>query len=121
MKKKYYIYLRKSTDSEDKQILSLDGQDEVVKDYAERHALAIVKEIRESFSAKKPGRPKFTKMIEDIKAGKADGLIVYKADRLTRNYVDLGILAELLESDKKSTIALMASIIMIPTVSLCSV
>ncbi|MCH7492946.1 recombinase family protein [Patescibacteria group bacterium] len=101
MKKKYYIYLRKSTDSEDKQILSLDGQDEVVKDYAERHALAIVKEIRESFSAKKPGRPKFTKMIEDIKAGKADGLIVYKADRLTRNYVDLGILAELLESDKE--------------------
>jgi len=99
--KKYYAYFRKSTDSEDKQILSLDGQDEVVKDYAERHDLKIVKEIRESFSAKKPGRPKFIKMVEDIKAGKADGIISYKADRLTRNYVDLGILAELLESDKE--------------------
>ena len=95
--KKYIAYYRKSTDKEDKQVLSLDGQQEVVKEYAKRNALNIVDEIRESFSAKKPGRPKFMKMIQEASKGKVDGIIAYKLDRLTRNYADLGALAGLIE------------------------
>lgn len=96
---KFIAYYRKSTDKEDKQILSLDGQQEVVQDYAARNNITIIKEIRESYSAKKPGRPKFNKeVIKPLSEGKADGVIAYKADRLTRNYVDLGALSGLLEN-----------------------
>jgi len=95
--KKYIAYYRKSTDTEDKQVLSLDGQREVVRVYAKRNGLKIIEEIRESFSAKKPGRPEFMKMIQQAKRGKVDGIIAYKLDRLTRNYADLGALAELIE------------------------
>jgi len=95
--KKYIAYYRKSTDTEDRQVLSLDGQREIVKEYAKRNSLKIVAEIRESFSAKKPGRPKFMKMIQQSKRKKYDGIIAYKLDRLTRNYADLGALADLIE------------------------
>ena len=95
--KKYFAYYRKSTDTEDKQVLSLDGQREVVRAYAKRNGLKIIEEIKESFSAKKPGRPEFMKMIERAKKGEVDGMIAYKLDRLTRNYADLGALAELIE------------------------
>jgi len=95
--RKYFAYYRKSTDTEDKQVLSLDGQQEVVRSYAKRNGLKIITEIKESFSAKKPGRPKFMEMITKAKKGKMDGIIAYKLDRLTRNYADLGAMAELIE------------------------
>ncbi len=95
--KGYIAYYRKSTDTEDKQVLSLDGQQEAVKAYAEKNDLIITDEIRESFSAKKPGRPEFNKMIRQAKKGQIRGIIAYKLDRLTRNYADLGALAELIE------------------------
>lgn len=96
--KKYIAYYRKSTDTEDRQVLSLDGQAEVVRNYAKREELNIAEEIRESYSAKKPGRPKFNEMIKRVKKGEFDGIIAYKLNRLTRNYADLGALAELIES-----------------------
>ena len=95
--KGYVAYYRKSTDTEDKQVLSLDGQQEVVQAYAEKNSLEITEEIRESFSAKKPGRPKFSQMIKRAGKGEIDGVIAYKLDRLTRNYADLGALAGLIE------------------------
>jgi len=95
--KKYFAYYRKSTDTEDKQVLSLDGQMEVVRAYADRNKLKIIEEIKESFSAKKPGRPEFMGMVERARNGEVDGIIAYKLDRLTRNYADLGTLAELIE------------------------
>lgn len=94
---KYIAYYRKSTDTEDRQVLSLDGQSDIVRAYAKRNKLKITQEIRESFSAKKPGRPKFSEMIRQAKRGTFSGIIAYKLDRLTRNYADLGALADLIE------------------------
>jgi site-specific DNA recombinase len=94
---KYVAYYRKSTDTEDKQVLSLDGQQEVVKEYAEKNGLTITEEVKESFSAKQPGRPEFNRMIGQAKKGQIQGIIAYKLDRLTRNYADLGALAGLIE------------------------
>jgi len=94
---RYLAYYRKSTDTEDRQVLSLDGQREAVRGYAKRNDLKIAEEIRESFSAKKPGRPKFSRMITRAKKGEFNGIVAYKLDRLTRNYADLGALADLIE------------------------
>ena len=97
--KKYISYYRKSTDTEDKQILSLPDQARVVKEFADQKKLLIPKELefKESFSAKAPGRKIFNEVIGLLNSGKADGIICYKADRLTRNYTDLGTLIELIE------------------------
>ncbi len=99
--KKYIAYYRKSTDTEDKQVLSLESQAEVVKDFANRKGLVIPRDLEftESCSAKKAGgRPIFNQVIGLLRQGKANGLISYKADRLTRNYGDLDTLIETLRS-----------------------
>lgn len=97
--KKYIAYYRKSTDSDDKQVLSLQDQKRVVVEYAKQRNLYIPKELNfeESFSAKNEGRPIFNKVIDLLKNKGADGLIAYKADRLTRNYPDVGKIMALLE------------------------
>ena len=96
--KKYIAYYRKSTDTEDKQILSLDGQKEIVLNFAKRLKLEIKEEFSEKFSAKKSGRPIFNEIMNKLRNKEIDGIISYKADRLTRNYSDLGTLTELLEN-----------------------
>jgi site-specific DNA recombinase len=99
--KKYIAYYRKSTDTEDKQVLSLESQAEVVKDFADRKGLSVPAqfEFRESYSAKKSGaRPVFNKIVDLLSSNKAQGLIAYKADRFTRNYGDLDTLIELLRN-----------------------
>ncbi|HUV47037.1 MAG TPA: recombinase family protein [Candidatus Bathyarchaeia archaeon] len=99
--KKYIAYYRKSTDTEDKQVLSLDGQAEVVREFATNKGLYIPKnfEFRESFSAKKSNtRPIFNSILSLLQSNKAQGVVAYKADRLTRNYGDLDDLLDLLNT-----------------------
>jgi len=96
----YISYCRKSTDTEDKQVLSLEGQSSSVKEFSSNKQLHVPSEymFSESHSAKKfSQRPIFNKIIELLKNHKADGLIAYKADRLTRNYGDLNSLSELMQ------------------------
>ena len=95
-------YKRKSTDTEDKQILSLPDQNRVITDYGRFRKLPLSKkfDFEESKSAKNAGRPLFNQMVELLRQGKAKGVISYKSDRLTRNFTDLGTLIELIETDK---------------------
>ena len=86
---KFIIYSRKSTDTEDKQVLSLDSQEATLLDSLSM-GLEVSKVLRESRSAKEPGRPVFNAMLDEIAQGKADGIICWKIDRLTRNPVDGG-------------------------------
>jgi DNA invertase Pin-like site-specific DNA recombinase len=71
----YIIYTRKSTDTEDKQVYSLDGQKRELIDLAKKQDLEIVNFYTESKSAKDSGRKEFNKMIQDIQNGKADGIL----------------------------------------------
>lgn len=86
----YILYCRKSTDVDDKQVLSLESQEKELKDLAKREGLTIYKVLTESKSAKAPGRPVFNEMMQLIENGKADGILCWKIDRLTRNPIDGG-------------------------------
>ena len=91
------MYLRKSSDSDERQQLSIPAQERELAELAVRNQLTVVGEpIRESQSAKRPGRPLFDQMIQDIKAGKADGILCWHLDRLARNPIDGGIITWLL-------------------------
>src|SRR6185436_17637615 len=87
---RYFLYCRKSSEAEDRQVLSIQSQT------AELHALAkrlngeIVEVFSESRSAKEPGRPVFSEMIRRLMAHEADAILCWKLDRLARNPIDGG-------------------------------
>jgi len=97
---KYILYARKSTDTEDKQVLSLESQVDELKRLAETQGLKIVETLIESMSAKDPGRPIFNSMMTKILSGEADAILCWKIDRLTRNPVDGGQIQWLLQTGK---------------------
>lgn len=94
---KYILYCRKSTDTEDRQVLSLESQENEMIQLAQRENLEIVSTLRESRSAKEPDRPLFNEMLRMIKDGEADAILCWKIDRLTRNPVDGGQIQWLLQ------------------------
>lgn len=96
---KYIVYARKSTESEDRQALSIQSQIIEMKEIAKREKLKIVKIFRESKSAKEPGRPVFNEMVEFIKKDPGMGILCWKIDRLARNPVDEGLIKWLLQNE----------------------
>ncbi len=96
----YFIYARKSSEDNNRQINSIDDQIIELRQLAEKRGIKIVDIIQESKSAKKPGRPAFNNMIERIKKGEADGIVCWKFDRLSRNAVDGGEIIWLLQMGK---------------------
>ena len=87
---KYFLYARKSTDVEDKQVRSIDDQLAVLRALAKEQGLNIVEEFVEKQSAKIPGRPVFNEMLARIERGEAQGIVCWKLDRLARNPIDGG-------------------------------
>jgi len=94
---KYFLYARKSSEGDDRQVASVSSQIEELKDLAKQRNLNILEILTEEKSAKAPGRSVFNRMIEDIQLGKAQGIICWKLDRLARNSVDGGQIGWLLQ------------------------
>ncbi len=86
----YFLYARKSTDVEDKQVLSIEAQLAELRELVKRENLSIIEEFVEKRSAKVPGRPIFNEMLARIQKGEAQGIVCWKIDRLSRNPVDSG-------------------------------
>lgn len=98
---KYCLYARKSTESEEKQILSIDSQIKEMTQIAEREKLNIVEIRRESHSAKESGqRPVFEEVVKDIDNGIFNAIITWAPDRLSRNAGDLGKLVDRIDQNK---------------------
>ena len=95
---KYFLYVRKSTDTEDKQVLSIQSQLTEVREYAQKEGVEIVREFQEARSAKIPGRPVFDEVIKRIERGEAQGIIAWHPDRLARNSVDGGKIIYLIDT-----------------------
>lgn len=99
---RYRLYARKSTDTEDKQVQSLDDQVKYMLEVAKRDEVRIMGQpLRESKSAKRPNaRPLFEALLEEIEEGKIDGIVCWKYDRLSRNPADSGRIQQLLQDGK---------------------
>ncbi|MBU1811076.1 MAG: recombinase family protein [Candidatus Omnitrophica bacterium] len=94
---RYFLYARKSSENEDKQVASVPSQIEELKKLSHEMKLNIVETFTEEKSAKAPGRPVFSQMIEDIHKGRAEGIICWKLDRLARNPIDGGTISWMLQ------------------------
>ncbi len=94
----YFLYARKSTDEDDRQMLSIESQLDELRELAKKEGIQIVREFVESMSAKAPGRPVFDKMVKEIERGHAEGVISWHPDRLARNAVDGGRIVHLLST-----------------------
>src|SRR5579859_1035903 len=86
----YFIYCRKSTEAEDRQVLSVESQERELRETAAKLKLPVAAILTESKSAKAPGRPVFNQMMQRLYKGEAAGIICWKLDRLARNPVDGG-------------------------------
>lgn len=96
---KFGLYARKSSESEDRQVLSIDSQIEELEVIAKKDGITIHAQYKESKSAKAPhARPEFQRMVDALQSGEISGILCWKLDRLTRNPVDAGILSWLLQT-----------------------
>ena len=97
---RYFLYARKSTDTEDKQVLSIQSQLNEVREYARKKGITIVEELQEARTAKMPGRPIYDEMIHRIEKGEAEGIVSWHPDRLARNSIDGGKIIYLIDTGK---------------------
>jgi len=97
----YCLYARKSSESDEKQSMSIDSQIKEMTQIAKRENMNIVEVKQESHSAKDSGkRPVFNQMIEDIRQDKFNAILTWAPDRLSRNAGDLGSIVDLLDQQK---------------------
>jgi len=98
---RYCLYARKSTESEERQVLSIDSQIKEMLQLAEKENLEVVTMKRESHSAKETGqRPVFNEIVEELRMGKFNGILTWAPDRISRNAGDLGKIVDLMDSGK---------------------
>ena len=96
----YILYARKSTESEERQQLSIPAQIDELRSYAQKENLSLIDVLTESKTAKEIGRPIFNEMISRIVNGEANGILSWNPDRLARNAVDAGQIIHLLDTGK---------------------
>jgi site-specific DNA recombinase len=91
------MYCRKSTDSEDQQVQSIEDQKRELNKIVAARNLNVVKVFDESKTAKQPGRPIYNEMMQLLKSGEVQGVLCWKLNRLARNPIDGGEIQWLLQ------------------------
>ncbi len=90
IKPKYFLYARKSTEEDDRQVMSIEAQFFELREIARKENLEILEEFQESKSAKTPGREVFGEMMSRIEQNDGVGILAWHPDRLARNSIDGG-------------------------------
>lgn len=98
---KYCLYARKSSESDERQAMSIDSQLAEMRTLAKLQQLDVVFELEESHSAKESGkRPEYMRMLEGIRNGEYNAVLTWAPDRLSRNAGDLGAIVDLMDQGK---------------------
>lgn len=93
----YVIYARKSTESDDRQALSIPSQIATLLEFAHQTKIEIDGVFQESQSARQPGRPKFNRLLEQVRKQSGLGILCWRLDRLARNLHDVAVLIQLMQ------------------------
>lgn len=96
--KRYFAYIRVSTDKQGEHGVSLQEQREILQRYASHKGLEIAEWFEEKETASKVGRPIFNVMLRLLKKGSAAGVIIHKVDRGARNFRDWAEIGELVQA-----------------------
>ena len=105
------IYTRVSSDSGlEQEFNSLDNQREAAEAYIKSQAHEGWKLSRDryddgGFSGGSMKRPALQKLLEDVREGRIDVIVVYKVDRLTRSLTDFAKLVELFDAHEVSFVS----------------
>jgi site-specific DNA recombinase len=99
-KRKYFIYVRKSTGSDERQVRSIGDQLAELRELIRKEGLDVGDMFAESQSAMSKGRPIFNQMLDRIEAGEANGILAWHPDRLARNAFDGGRIIDMLDEKK---------------------
>ncbi|MEJ6677793.1 recombinase family protein [Parasphingorhabdus sp.] len=109
------IYTRKSTeDGLEQDFNSLDAQREACAAYILSQASEGWEAVSEFYddggwSGGTMNRPAITQVLDDVKAGKIDVIVVYKVDRLTRSLADFAKIVEILDENEASFVSVTQS------------
>ena len=98
---KYCLYARKSSESDERQAMSIDSQLTEMRTMAENEGLNVVCELQESYSAKDSGRrPVYNEMLSGLASDEYNAILTWAPDRLSRNAGDLGAVVDLMDQGK---------------------
>ena len=106
------IYTRKSTEHGlDQEFNSLDAQREACEAYIKSQAFQGWKVLPQhyddgAYSGGNLERPALKRLLNEIRLGKVDVVVVYKIDRLTRSLVDFAKLVEAFDAQSVSFVAI---------------
>ncbi|WP_342619786.1 recombinase family protein [Rhodoferax sp. GW822-FHT02A01] len=93
----FYVYIRTSTVKQGIEGVSLEVQREQACNLARQKGVEVTKVFSEMETAAKQGRPVFTQMMKELRAGVAEGLILHKIDRGARNLREWSDITDLIE------------------------
>jgi DNA invertase Pin-like site-specific DNA recombinase len=105
------IYTRKSTDEGlEQDFNSLHAQREACESFIQSQRHEGWRAIRDAFddggfSGGTVERPALSRLLDLVKAGKVDVIVVYKVDRLTRSLADFAKIVELFDAHKVSFVS----------------
>lgn len=86
---KAVIYARVSTREQEDEGYSIESQLKLMREYAEKNNIEVVREFVESQSAKTAGRTEFNAMVKFVKSSRdVKTILAEKTDRLYRNFTD---------------------------------
>ncbi|MDP6575179.1 MAG: recombinase family protein [Candidatus Peribacteraceae bacterium] len=92
------LYARKSSESDERQALSIDSQIAAMQKIADKQGLKVVETIQESKSAKDSGgRKGYQSLLIGLQERRFNAILTWAPDRLSRNAGDLGKLVDLMD------------------------
>ncbi len=98
---KYCLYARKSSESDERQAMSIDSQLNEMRALADNEGLNVVCELHESHSAKESGqRPVYNQLLKGLREDEYNAVLTWAPDRLSRNAGDLGGIVDLMDQGK---------------------